>query len=274
MAGGEAARVGVPARPRTLRLPGWVTAAVVGTGLVVLVLATTADGTALLQAPPERTFGSPPGPLATMTTASGAATSSATPPAIMPIDVPWLRPLVLTALALAGLIMVAGTAVALVHVARRLWEERWQSPDVLHALDSQPIDVDLSVQRDALAEAAQQMRDALRSGTPRNAVVQCWLLLVAALERHGVRPDPSQSPTEFTREALSRLSTDRAAVAELTSLFLEARFSEHVIGEDARQRAEAALGRVTAALQAAPTGRSAAADGDALDRADEVGRAT
>jgi Domain of unknown function (DUF4129) len=253
----------VPARPRTVHLPRWVAASVVGAGLAVLVLATTADGTALLQAPSESALGSPPGPLATPgASASVAATSSVTPPTIIPIDLPWLRPLVLTTLVVAALIMVAGTAVALVHVARRLWEDRWQAPDVLHALESQPLDVDLAAPRDALAEAAQRMRDVLHTGSPRNAVVQCWLLLVDSLERHGVTPDPAESPTELTRHALNQISTDRAAVAELTSLFLEARFSEHVIGEDARLRAAAALGRVTAALELQPAGRTAGAGGD------------
>jgi Domain of unknown function (DUF4129) len=254
-----------------VHLPRWVVACVIGTSLAVLVLATTADGTALLQVPQGSALGSPPGPLATPgVTASAAATSSVTPPTIVPIDLPWLRPMVLTLLALAGLVMVAGTVVALVHVARRLWEDRWQAPDVLHALESQPLDVDLSAPRDALAEAAQQMRDVLRTGSPRNAVVQCWLLLVASLERHGVTPDPAESPTEFTRHALSRVSTDRAAVAELTSLFLEARFSEHVIGEDARLRAAAALRRVTATLEPQPAGRTAGPGAPAAD----PGRAT
>ena len=228
-------------------------ACVVGTGLAVLVLATTGDGTALLRPPPGAAHGSPPGPLGTPgVSATAGATASATPDPIAPIDLPWVRPLVLTVLALVGLVMVAGTVVALVDVARRLWEDRWQAPDVLHPMDGEPIEVALSAPRDALAEAAQQMQDALRAGSPRNAVVQCWLLLVASLERHGVTPDPAQSPTELARHSLNRVSTDRAAVAELTALFLEARFSAHVIDEDARRRAEAALRRITAALERRP----------------------
>jgi hypothetical protein len=166
-----------------------------------------------------------------------------------------VRPLVLAVLIVVGAVMVAGTVAALVEVARRLWQDRWRTPDVLHAFDSERVDVSLAIGRDARAEAAADMHKALRTGSPRNAVVQCWLLFVAALERRGVRRDPAMSPTELTRHALRQVSTDRAAVAELTSLFLEARFSEHEIGEDARQRAERALQRVTAAL--APTAPAA-----------------
>lgn len=239
-----------PAKPRTLRLPRWAAASVVALGLTLLVLATTADRVPLLQIPSRPSaHGVPPGPLATASATASPATAASTAPAVLPFDLPWVRPMVLTLLAVMALIMVAGTVVALVHVARRLWQDRWQAPDVLHALASERLDVDLSAPLDAVAEAAERMREALRTGTPRNAVVQCWLLLVHSLERHGVSPDPAQSPTELARQALSQVSTDAEAVTELTALFLEARFSEHPIGERARQRAEAALQRITAGLR-------------------------
>jgi hypothetical protein len=247
-----AGRVDGPAAtgPRTVRLPRWAAASVAALGLVLLVLATTADRVPLLQLPSEPAArGVPPGPLATATATASPATASTTAPAIVPIDLPWVRPAVLALLAVLALVMVAGTVVALVHVARRLWQDRWQAPDVLHAVTNERLDVDLSAPRDAVAETAERMREALRTGTPRNAVVQCWLLLVESLERHGVTPHPAQSPTELARDALNQVSTDAGAVAELTALFLEARFSEHPIGEQSRQRAEAALQRITAGLQ-------------------------
>jgi hypothetical protein len=239
-----------PARPRTIRLPRWAAVSVVGLGLALLVLATTADRVPLLQLPTEPSArGVPPGPLATASATASPATGSTTAPPVVPFDLPWVRPLVLTVLAIAALVMVAGTVVALVQVARRLWEDRWRTPDVQHGLTSEPLDVDLSAPREAVAEAAERMREALRTGTPRNAVVQCWLLLVHSLEQHGVTPHPAQSPTELARHALGQVSTDAGAVAELTALFLEARFSEHPIGEESRRRAEAALQRITAGLQ-------------------------
>jgi hypothetical protein len=239
-----------PARPRTLRLPPWVAASVVGLGLALLVLVTTADRVPLWQVPAGPSArGVPPGPLTTVSATASPTTGSTTAPPIVPFDLPWVRPLVLTLLALVALIMVAGTVVALVQVARRLWQDRWQAPDVLHAMTSERLDVDLSAPRDAVEEAAERMREALRTGTPRNAVVQCWLLLVHSLERHGVTGHPAQSPTELARHALSQVSTDAGAVAELTALFLEARFSEHPIGEESRRRAESALQRIIVGLQ-------------------------
>jgi hypothetical protein len=237
-------------RPRTVRVPRWAAASVAVLGLALLVLVTTADQVPLLQVRGEPSArGVPPGPLATASATVSPARGSTTAPPIVPFDLPWVRPAVLTLLAVVAIVMVGGTVVALVQVARRLWENRWQAPDVLHALTSERLDVDLSAPHDAVEEAAERMRDVLRTGTPRNGVVQCWLLLVASLERHGVTPHPAQSPTELARQALSQVSTDADAVAELTALFLEARFSEHPIGEDSRRRAEASLQRITAGLE-------------------------
>jgi hypothetical protein len=248
-----------PALPRTIRLPGWAVASVVGVGLALLVLVTTADRVPLLQVPDKPSArGVPPGPLATASATVSPATGSTTAAPVVPFDLPWVRPLVLTLLAVVAVVMVAGTLVALVQVARRLWQDRWRAPDVQHALTGERLDVDLSAPHDAVAEAAERMRDALRSGTPRNAVVQCWLLLVHSLERHGVTPHPAQSPTELARHALSQVSTDAGAVTELTAVFLEARFSEHPIGEESRRRAEAALQRITRGLEQQRLGVSAA----------------
>jgi hypothetical protein len=233
-----------------VRLPRWAAVSVAAAGLGLLVLATTADRVPLLQLPSgSAAHGLPPGPLATASATATSATASTTAKPILPFDLPWVRPAVLVLLALVGLVMVAGTVVALVHVARRLWQDRWQPPDVLHAMTTERLDVGLSARRDAVAEAAERMHEVLQEGTPRNAVVQCWLLLVRSLEQHGVTPHPAQSPTELARDALNQVSTDAGAVAELTALFLEARFSEHPIGEPSRQRAVAALQRITAALR-------------------------
>lgn len=236
--------------PRTATLPRWLAACVIGTGLAVLVLASTGDAVPLLDAPDSPALGRPPGSLGLPSvtpsaTATGSATATSVP---QPFDVPWLRSLVLGALIVAGVLMLAGTLVAVAVVAKRLWEDRWQRPEVQHALGDERVSVDLAASREALQTAAAQMREALRTGSPRNAVVRCWLLLVDSLEGHGVKPHPAQSATEFTRFALTQVSADQRAVAELTALFLEARFSQHELGERARERAVAALDRIVTSL--------------------------
>jgi hypothetical protein len=230
-------------------LPRWLAACVVGTGLALLVLATTGDPVPLLDAPGSPVLGRPPGPLnaPTVTATAGTASPSAST-APQPFDVPWLRPLVLGALVVVGIVMLAGTLVAVVVIARRLWADRWQRPDLLQAVADEQLTVGLTRSRESLEAVAVEMRHALRTGSPRNAVVRCWLLLVDSLERHGVRPHPAQSATEFTRTALSRVSADEQAVAQLTALFLEARFSEHEMDEAARERALDALDRITRSL--------------------------
>jgi hypothetical protein len=220
----------------------------VGGGLAILVLAATADPVPLLRSAAGAPPGRHPGPLLTAGTATASATGTATSHHVTPYDLPWVRPLVLAVLAVVGLLMLAGTVAALVQVAKRLWEERWRAPDVPLAQSADQLDVPLAASHEAVLDAAEQLQAAFRAGTPRNGGVQCWVVLLRTLEEHGVAPDPAQSPTELTRHALQRVSTDRTAVAELTSLFLEARFSEHTIGEASRRRAEVALRRVLSGL--------------------------
>lgn len=218
------------------------------TGLGLLVLAATADPVPMLsrsQAPPT---GRPPGPLATASATASGPNGTPTPDQITPYDASWVRPLVLGVLIVVGAVVLLGTAVAVVQMARRLWEDRWQAPGVARSIGGDQLEVDLTSPGQAIVDAAEQMAQALRSGSPRNAVVQCWLVLVRSLEQHGVTPDPAHSPTELTRAALTQLSTDARAADELTSLFLEARFSEHLIGELERQRALSALQRVVSGL--------------------------
>jgi hypothetical protein len=249
-ADGPATTSDVPAEPRTVALPRCAGLCAAATGLALLVVVTTADPVRLLHTTSEPATGRPPGPLPTPSaTASTLASGTPTPDQVAPYDVPWLRPVVLAVLVVVGLVMLAGTVLAVVQVARRLWEDRWQAPDVPQALADEQLHVDLAATRDAVVESAAELREALLAGSPRNGVVQCWLRLVQALEEHGIVPDPAQSATELTRVALSRLSPDARAVTELTSLFLEARFSEHTIGEPERQRALDALHRVVASLE-------------------------
>ena len=54
-------------------------------------------------------------------------------------------------------------------------------------------------------------------------------------------PRPSDTAAEFVQRTLRSLDLDPRAIASLASLYREARFSEHPVGEDARAAARAAL---------------------------------
>jgi hypothetical protein len=93
------------------------------------------------------------------------------------------------------------------------------------------------------ADAAAQ-RSALQRGAPRNAIVECWLLLEAAVVDVGVQRDPSDTSAEFTQRVLATVSVDPAAIADLAALYREARFSDHPMNEESRRAAIEALDAV------------------------------
>lgn len=100
----------------------------------------------------------------------------------------------------------------------------------------------------AIVDEAAAQRTVLRSGTPRNAIVQCWLRLEHDVANVGLTRNPADTSAEFTERVLSRYTVDSAAIHELSALYREARFSEHALDESARTAALDALERLHQAL--------------------------
>jgi hypothetical protein len=96
----------------------------------------------------------------------------------------------------------------------------------------------------AVTAEADSQRAALQRGAPRNAIVECWLLLERAVVAAGVPRNPSDTSAEFTERVLTTVSVDRTAISDLAALYREARFSDHVMDEESRRRAIEALGAV------------------------------
>lgn len=93
----------------------------------------------------------------------------------------------------------------------------------------------------SVAADAEAQRAALRQGTPRNAIVQCWLRLERAIVESGLERDPANTAAELTERILSEFPVEPAAAHTLAALYREARFSTHPMGEDARRAAVDAL---------------------------------
>lgn len=91
-------------------------------------------------------------------------------------------------------------------------------------------------------------RAALTGGTPRNAIVACWMQLEADAGSAGLSRLAAETPAEYVERVVATSSVDPAPIAELAALYREARFSQHELSDDHRQRAMAALDRVAAAL--------------------------
>lgn len=88
-----------------------------------------------------------------------------------------------------------------------------------------------------LADAAGEQLSVLDHGTPRNAIVACWMSLQAATQRAGLAEEVTETSMEFTLRAMRGLGLDASAIAVLGGLYREARFSDHEMAEEQRQYA-------------------------------------
>jgi hypothetical protein len=132
---------------------------------------------------------------------------------------------------------------------RRRWRERSRRPR------GAPEEVEFEVLgtpeqvAELLEEGAAEQRALLLEGEPRNAVVACWHRFEVVAGRAGVARQPWQTTGEFVLEVLELVGADRGAVARLADLYREARFSDHLVGEDDRRAAVAALDAVHDSLR-------------------------
>lgn len=166
------------------------------------------------------------------------------PPAATPgrIEVPWIIRAVLTAL------LWAGVAVLAVLVVLSAWRNRpkFRLPR-FRRRPSDDFEVLDELTAVMAADAAEQ-RAALVRGSPRNAIVECWMRLEGAVVDAGMERRASDTSAELTVRVLARRDVDSSAISTLASLYREARFSEHVMTEASRREAIDALDRVHAGL--------------------------
>lgn len=108
-----------------------------------------------------------------------------------------------------------------------------------------------------LAATATEQLSGLTRGSPRNAIVACWMRLQDATRSAGVPAEESETSLEFTVRALRRLDLDPAAITTLSELYREARFSDHAMTEQQRTEAVGALvvlaGQLTVAHRHRPS---------------------
>jgi len=153
-----------------------------------------------------------------------------------------------TVLSVVGIVLLAVVALAVLSSLRflrlpamRWWASLQRRPVVGEAL---PEVDDVNVTLDVVAA-----RTALFTGTPRNAIVACWMQLERDATEAGVPRIASETPTEYAERVIGTSSIDPRPIGELASLYREARFSTHELVDSHRQRAVTALERVAAALR-------------------------
>lgn len=146
-----------------------------------------------------------------------------------------------------ALVVLAGFFMILLAVIANWWPSHWtvrrrrrsgEMDEPLPDVDEALVSVDGVAARRALAE-----------GTPRNAIVACWMQLERDAADAGLARRESETSAEYVERVVEASSVDPGPIRDLSALFREARFSDHALDEGHRQRAVEALGRVEAALR-------------------------
>lgn len=105
--------------------------------------------------------------------------------------------------------------------------------------------------RDAAVEAVQEaIREIDLGGDVRSAILGCYHRFCTLLQGKGLARQAPMTPREIEVAAVEELRVTRDAAGTLTSLFEEARYSLHPLGEDARARSLASLEAVCRSLEA------------------------
>jgi hypothetical protein len=82
-------------------------------------------------------------------------------------------------------------------------------------------------------------------------VIAAYARMEGVLARHGLRRRPSETPLEYLRRVLLELTARADAVARLTNLFEQAKFSRHDIDATMKRDAIGALREIRDDLRGA-----------------------
>lgn len=128
-------------------------------------------------------------------------------------------------------VLIAAAVALLVSLWNRRPRLQWRK-----ARPPEDFDVLDDLARLVAADAAAQ-RTLLAIGSPRNAIVACWLRLETLTAEAGFERDPADTSEEFTSRILNQFAIDSSSVDRLAGLYREARFSSHHMGEAERAAA-------------------------------------
>ena len=102
-------------------------------------------------------------------------------------------------------------------------------------------DADQPERAEVVASISSSLDALSEPGDDRAAIVAAYAALLDGLARAGRPRRPAEAPEEYVRRVLTGWSVHAEPLNELTALFEEARFSEHLLGPEHRARAMSAL---------------------------------
>jgi hypothetical protein len=136
---------------------------------------------------------------------------------------------------LLGLALLVGL-IALVVLAARRWRPSRPGAPVEPEPDEDAHD--RAVMAASLAAGARQLD---LSGDPRQAIIAAYAMLLEGLAACAQGRHPAETPLEHLERVLAALDVRPEPLRDLTTLFGEARFSDHPMTDGHRDRARAAL---------------------------------
>lgn len=123
----------------------------------------------------------------------------------------------------------------------------WRSP----VLRRRPPGSGPALPRRAAAEALREtIADLELGGDVRTTILACFQRFCSLLGMRGLRDQDAMTPREIEDAAIRKLRVKADDASALTALFEEARYSEHPLGEPARDRALRSLRAIRVALEA------------------------
>jgi hypothetical protein len=141
--------------------------------------------------------------------------------------------------------LVAGLVALVVWWLARV---RWRRPSPRKIESGQA--AALPAVTETVGDAESELQEVLLGGSPRNAIVRCWVRLEQAVAAAGVARTPSETSLEFTTRVLAAMTVDDASIRRLGALYREARFSRHALGEAHRRAAIESLTELLEQLNA------------------------
>lgn len=128
------------------------------------------------------------------------------------------------ALILLAVLLLSGAA----RLTQKFLSSRASSDPVITDDEDEDFDADLTeILIPTVSSALDEGLEALsRGGSPRNAIIGAWQSLEQAVQDSGIEREKSDTPTEFTVNALQSLPLSSDLIRQLLGLFHVARFTE------------------------------------------------
>ncbi|MCK5039289.1 MAG: DUF4129 domain-containing protein [Thermoplasmata archaeon] len=136
-------------------------------------------------------------------------------------------------------VMVAGGAIAILVLIV------YSIAQLTHLRSETFSDIDMDAMTEGVEQTIQRAMDDMTSGTDvRSSIMRCYSDMCKLAAQHGIADEEHLTPREFETLIGSKLPVTDEKLHALILIFEEARYSDHDLSEDMKERALGALGRI------------------------------